>query len=72
MRGLDELQRRVQQESWLFAALGTVFLGVIVTILNANGVRAPMLEHGLGLSGAIVSMLLLWVVASVIANRRYK
>jgi drug/metabolite transporter (DMT)-like permease len=72
MRGLDELQRRVQQETWLFAALGTVFVGVIVSVLNANGVQSPNLEHGLGLVGAMCSMMLLWGVGSVIINRRYR
>lgn len=72
VRGLDELQRRIQLESWLFAALGTVFLGVMITILKTHGVSLPMVENGLGLSGATCSVLILWMGAWFVSGRRYK
>src|ERR1035438_1148574 len=38
IRGMDELQRRIQTEAWLFAALGSLIIGTIINTLNANGV----------------------------------
>ena len=39
VRGMDELQRRIQMEASLFAALGTVIIGVVLNTLNASGVN---------------------------------
>ena len=73
MRALDELQRRIQVEACLFAALGTVIVGVIVTTLNASGVDLGLwLRPGLGIGGVFMSMLVLWLVGTAIANCRYK
>jgi hypothetical protein len=74
VRGLDELQRRIQLEAFLFAALGTVIFGVVIATLNASGVGLPDLgdlRHGLGLGGAFFVMFPLWLVGWAIASCRY-
>ena len=72
VRGLDELQRRIQMEAFLFAALGTVVVGVIVNALNSNGVTVVLLDRGLDLGGVFFSMFTLWLVGTGLANARYK
>jgi uncharacterized protein YacL len=72
MRGLDELQRRLQLEVWLFAALGTVLTGVVISVLGAQGVPLGPLAGGLGVGGAFFVMLGLWTAGSVVAIRRYR
>src|SRR5271157_2175707 len=52
--GLDELQRRVQLEAWLFAAMGTVLTGITVSTMSESGVQMGGLEHGLGMGSAFV------------------
>jgi drug/metabolite transporter (DMT)-like permease len=72
VRGLDELQRRIQLEALLFAALGTLFVGTAINVLNANGGSFGRFPHGLELGAAFILMFLLWLVGTVIATRRYK
>ena len=73
VRALDELQRRIQLEAGLFAALGTVILGAIVTTLTANGVDLGLwLRPGLGIGGVFMAMFVFWLVGTAIANCRYK
>jgi hypothetical protein len=72
VRSLDELQRAIQLEALLFAALGTVVVGSIVTTLNASGIDLGGLKHGLGLGGAYFAMFALWLVGGGIATRRYR
>jgi hypothetical protein len=68
---LDELQRRVQMEAHLFAAWGTLIVGIALSTLNAQGVL-KLLPHGLGLGGVMVILFPLWLVGVAIANCRYK
>jgi len=72
VRSLDELQRRIQMEAWLFAALGTLIIGTAINTLNANGVALGQLEHGLSLWGTFTLVFTLWLVGTGIANRRYQ
>jgi len=72
VRGLDELQRRIQMEAWLFAALGTLIIGTVINTLNANAVPLGQLEHGLSLWGTFMLTFTLWLVGLGIANHRYK
>jgi hypothetical protein len=72
IRGLDELQRRIQLETFLFAALGTVVTGAAVSALNEHGVPTGWMKHGLGLGTSFMLMLLLWSVGWGIAKCRYK
>ena len=72
VRGLDELQRRIQIEAFLFAALGTVVLGTVVSTLNAQEVPTGWLKHGLGMGQTLMAMLFFWSVGWGIAKCRYK
>ena len=72
IRGMDELQRRIQTEAWLFAALGTLIIGAILNTLNASGVFLGELKHGLSLWGTFVLTFALWLVGTAVANRRYR
>jgi hypothetical protein len=72
IRSLDELQRRIQLEAWLFASLGALIIGTIINTLNANGVILGDLKHGLSLWGAFTLTFVLWLVGSALANCRYK
>ncbi len=72
VRGLDELQRRIQQEAMLFAAVGTVVIGAVINVLDTNGIAVPGLRHGLELGGTFYAMGGLWLVGTAIANCRYK
>ena len=70
--GLDELQRRVQLEAWLFAAIGTLLIGTAVNTLGSSGVRMGELEHGMGVGSAAILTFALWLVGCAVANRHYK
>jgi hypothetical protein len=72
VRGLDELQRRIQVDAWLFASLWTLVIGTIINTLTANGVELGGLDHGLSLWGTFSLALVLWFVGLALANRRYK
>lgn len=72
IRGMDELQRRIQMEAWLFAALGSLVLVTMLNILNSNGVPLGELRHGLSLVGTFALTFVLWLLGTAIANRRYK
>ncbi len=72
IRGLDELQRRIQLEAFLFAAVGTVIVGAVVSTLNAHGIPTGWMKHGPGMGTAFMAMLVLWSVGWGIAKCRYK
>jgi hypothetical protein len=72
IRGMDELQRRIQLEAFLLTALGTILVGTVINTLNANGVALAGVQHGLGLGGVFVVMYPLWLVGGAVANCRYK
>ena len=72
IRGMDELQRRVQVEASLFAALSTVVVGAIIATLNGHGVSVLGARHGLGIGGAFMVLFPLWLVGWAFANRRFK
>lgn len=72
LRGMDELQRRIQFEAWLFAAIGTVVVGAIINVLNANGVVWDTFPHGLEIGGTYLAMFFLWCIGVASANRRYQ
>ncbi|HYD83301.1 MAG TPA: hypothetical protein VEA63_04600 [Opitutus sp.] len=71
VRGMDELQQRVQLEAHVFAAWGAILLGVVLSVLHQHGVL-DVLPHGLGFGGAMVILFSLWLVGIRIADRRYK
>jgi uncharacterized protein YacL len=72
VRGMDELQRRIQLEAWLFATIGTILVGMAISTLNSNGVRFDRVENGLGMGQAFIVAFILWIVGTKAANRRYK
>jgi hypothetical protein len=72
IRDMDELQRRIQLEAFLFTALGTIIVETVINTLNANGVALDALQHGLGLGGAFMVMYPLWLVGGAVASCRYK
>jgi hypothetical protein len=72
IRGMDELQRRVQLEAWLFAALWALLITTVVNTLNASGVALGNFKHGLSLGGTFALTFGLWAVGTAIANCRYK
>ncbi len=72
LRGMDELQRRIQLEGWLFAALGTVVVSTIINVINVHGPGWNWLPHGLEVGGTYLTMFLLWCVGVTIANCRYR
>ena len=74
IRGMDEMQRRLQLEAWLIAAVGTVFLGTAINMLNAGGIELTtfMFPHGLELPGVMVTMFVLWSISSTMIYRRYR
>jgi drug/metabolite transporter (DMT)-like permease len=72
VRGMDELQRRIQLEAWLFAAIGTILVGMAISTLNSSGVHWDGVENGLGMGQAFLVAFVLWLVATAMANRRYK
>lgn len=72
LRCMDELQRRIQFEAWLFAAIGTVVVGAIVNVLNANGIVWKTFPHGLEIGGTYLMMFFLWCLGIASATRRYQ
>ena len=72
LRGLDELQRRIQVEAWLFAALGTVIVSTVLNVFNAHGLAWQGSKHGLEVGGTYLTMFVLWCIGVTIANCRYR
>jgi hypothetical protein len=71
-RAMDELQRRIQLEAWIFALAGTVVVNTILNVLNANGVGFAGYPHGLEIGGVYMSMFVLWSVGVTVSTLRYK
>ena len=72
VRGMDELQRRIQLEAWLFAALGTLLVEIVINIAGASGIHLGLIERGLGVGQTFTLTFALWLVGSAIAHRRYQ
>jgi hypothetical protein len=72
VRGMDELQRRVQVEVLLFATLGALLIGAVVSTFNASGIPILGFQHGLGLGGTFMATFILWLVGIPLFNCRYK
>ena len=71
LKSKDELQRRIQLEAWLFAALGTVVVGAVINVMNAHGMIWDDYPHGLEMGATYMLMFILWCFGVSIANRRY-
>lgn len=68
----DELQRRIQLEAWLFAAIGTVVVSTILNVMNAHGMTWKNYPHGLEMGGTYLAMFFLWCVGISFSTRRYR
>ena len=69
--GMDELQRRIQLEAWLFASLGALLAGAVINTLNEVGIGMGGFQHGLGLGATFALTFVLWAGATAVANRRF-
>lgn len=72
IRGLDELQRRMQLEVWLSAALTTVVVGATLSSLSSVGIRWSERLSGLGIGEALGLMFVFWIIGSIRTNRRFQ
>ncbi len=72
IQGMDELQRAIQLEVWLFAALVTLAVLVVVNVLNANGLAFAWAAQSLGFGGAYIIFFACWLLGNGIATCRYK
>src|SRR5438874_9585672 len=67
--GMDELQRRIQLQSCLFATIGTIFITTTVSLLCEAGViHSSRLRsgYGLGWEGTFAIILVLYLVGKTI------
>ena len=71
-RAMDELQRRIQLEAWVFALAGTVVVIAVLNVLNANGIGPADYPHGLQIGGIYMTMFLFWSVGVTASNLRYR
>ena len=69
---MDELQRRIQLEAWLFALVGTVIGGTMLNVLNAHGLGWETFPHGLEIGGTYLVMFFLWCAGITLSTRRYR
>ena len=72
IRGMDELQQRIQLGACLFATTGTIFIVLAYNLLLAQGIRLSRLPHGLDWEDTFASVILLYMLGNAIINRRYK
>ena len=71
--GMDELQRRIQLESCLFATTATVFLRASLDLVGGTGTLQPLsLQHGLGWEGTFAAIIAFYILGNMIFNRRYR
>src|SRR5438874_3719022 len=61
--GMDELQRRIQLESCLFATTATVFLRASLDLVGGTGTLQPLsLQHGLGWEGTFAAIIAFYIL----------
>lgn len=71
-REMDELQRRIQLEAWIFALAATVVVDAVLNVLNANGIGPQAYRHGLQIGGVYIMMYLFWCVGITFSRLRYR
>ncbi len=69
MRGLDEMQRRIQFEAVAFAALAMLFIALTVDLLQLGGFIGSL---RFGWEGYFAFTFFLWTAGLALANRRYQ
>jgi len=71
LKEMDELQRRIQLDGLLFAAMGTVIVGTIINVFNAHGLAGWWPAQGLQVGGTYMTMFILWSIGVTISRFRY-
>jgi hypothetical protein len=69
LHGLDEMQRRIQYEAIIYAAAGT---GLAVLALDLLATAGCMPAIHFGLEGLYALAFALWILGSLISNRRFR
>jgi hypothetical protein len=72
IRGMDEMQRRIQMEACLFATVGTTFVATALSLLQANALLPPRWQGGLGWEGMFALVVAFYFLGNVLINRRYQ
>lgn len=73
IRGMDEMQRRIQLEACLFATVGTIFVVTGMDLLHSNGIHlSPPLQNGPGWEGTFALVVLFFIAGNLVINRRYR
>ena len=73
IRGMDELQRRIQLEACLFATTGTIIITTALSLLvDVGRIDMPRLQHGLGWEGTLALVICLYIVGNLNVNRRHQ
>jgi hypothetical protein len=72
LRDMDELQRRIQFEAFLFAGLGTVVVSTMINVFNSEGLTGFWPPHGLEVGGTYLIMYFFWGIGNMIGNLRYR
>jgi hypothetical protein len=72
VRGMDELQRRIQAESRLIGCLGTLFVVTAIHVLNLHGVPLPAGLRGVNFVVVLIVAGIWSRVAAAVISRRYQ
>src|SRR5581483_11065470 len=67
IRGMDELQRRLQLEACLFATTGAIFVATAFSLLGTAGVlEATRVRNGLGWEGMFATVIAFFVLGNFV------
>lgn len=72
IRGMDELQQRIQLGACLFATTGTIFIVLAYNLVVAQGIHWSRLPHGLDWEDTFASVIVLYILGNAIIKRRYQ
>ena len=73
IRGMDELQRRIQLEACLFSTTATVFITTGLSLISGAGrLDLSRVGQGLGWEGTFTVIFIFYVLGNTIFNRRYR
>jgi hypothetical protein len=73
IRGMDELQRRIQLEACLFATTATIFVITALNLVSRSGVpQATKIQNGFGWEGMFASVIAFFALGTFMINRRYR
>lgn len=73
VRGMDELQRRIQLESRFVACLGALFVITAISALNIYGIALPAyFSRGVNVMTVLILVGIFWQIANAVISRRYR